>query len=392
MKALVADAEWKPKAGYCLSKSEEERKRAIIGSQVWCNPKFAIKRVPAPNIRHDEVLVCVMSCGICGSDTHVYETDAEGYIIFSGLTKFPCILGHEFSGIVEKVGSDVDTLSIGDRIAAESVIWCGTCQACRSGFPNQCRQLELMGLSVDGALAEFVAVSERCCWKINELNNRYSEQDVFDIGALIEPVGCAYNGLFIAGGGFRPGATVVTYGVGPIGLGAVALARVAGAGKIIAFDVIDERVETARRLGADYSFNINSLDGCSPAEKVMELTKGMGADVQVEAAGAAPKIIPQMERSMSAQGKIIYLGRAATSTPVDLDALVSGAGSIIGARGHSGCGIFPYIIELLASGKLHLEGMITARHSSDEALTALENSVDRRNGKILVRMNESRNL
>ena len=392
MKALVADAEWKPKAGYCLSKSEEERKRAIIGSQVWCNPKFVIKRVPAPNIRHDEVLVRVMSCGICGSDTHVYETDEEGYIIFSGLTKFPCILGHEFSGIVEKVGSDVDTLSIGDRIAAESVIWCGTCQACRSGHPNQCRRLELMGLSVDGALAEFVAVRERCCWKINELTNRYSEQDVFDIGALIEPVGCAYNGLFIAGGGFRPGATVVTYGVGPIGLGAVALARVAGAGKIIAFDVIDERVETARRLGADYSFNINSLDGCSPAEKVMELTKGMGADVQVEAAGAAPKIIPEMERSMSAQGKIIYLGRAATSTPVDLDALVSGAGSIIGARGHSGYGIFPYIIELIASGKLHLEGMITARHSSDEALTALENSVDRRNGKILVRMNESRNL
>jgi hypothetical protein len=249
-----------------------------------------------------------------------------------------------------------------------------------------------MGLSVDGALAEFVAVSERCCWKINELTNRYSEKDVFDIGALIEPVGCAYNGLFIAGGGFKPGATVVTYGVGPIGLGAVALARVAGAGKIIAFDIIDERVDTARRLGADYSFNINSLNGCSPAEKVMELTKGRGADVQVEAAGAAPKIIPEMERSLSAQGKIIYLGRAATSTPVHLDTLVSGAGSIIGARGHSGYGIFPYIIELLASGKLHLEGMITARYSSDEVMTALENSVDRRNGKILVRMNDLQNV
>ena len=392
MKALVADAEWKPRIGYSLSESEEKQRRAIIGSQVWRKPTFEVQHVPVPNIRHDEVLVRVMSCGICGSDTHVYETDEEGYIIFSGLTKFPCILGHEFSGIVEKVGSDVGTVSIGDRIAAESVIWCGTCQACRSGFPNQCRQLELMGLSVDGALAEFVAVSERCCWKISELTNRYSEKDVFDIGALIEPVGCAYNGLFIAGGGFRPGATVVIYGVGPIGLGAVALARVAGAGKIIAFDIIDERVDTARRLGADYSFNINSLNGCSPAEKVMELTKGSGANVQVEAAGAAPRIIPEMERSLSAQGKIIYLGRAATSTPVHLDTLVSGAGSIIGARGHSGCGIFPYIIELLASGKLHLEGMITARYSSDEIMTALENSVDRRNGKILVRMNDSQNV
>jgi len=388
MKALVANAEWKPKIGYSLSESEKTQRRAIIGSYVWRNPSFELQHIPVPSVKHDEILVRVISCGICGSDTHVYETDAEGYIIFSGPAGFPCIMGHEFSGIVEEVGSDVSTLKVGDKIAAESVIWCGTCQACRSGYPNQCERIELMGLTVDGALAEYVAVSERCCWKINDLTERYSESEVFDTGALIEPVGCAYNGLFIAGGGFKPGATVVVYGVGPIGLGAVALARVAGAGKIIAFDVINERVDTARLLGADYSFNINGLDGCSPSEKVMELTKGSGAEVQVEAAGAAPRIIPEMEKSLSAQGKIIYLGRAATSTPVYLDTLVSGACSIIGARGHSGYGIFPYIIELLASGKLHLEGMITARHSSDEVLSALENSVDRRNGKILVRMNE----
>jgi len=391
MKALVANAEWNPKIGYCLSESEKEQRKAIIGSHVWRNPTFEIQDVPAPSIAHDEVLVRVMSCGICGSDTHVYETDEEGYIVFSGLTKFPCILGHEFSGIVEKVGSDVSTLRIGDRIAAESVIWCGTCQACRSGYPNQCKYIDLMGLSTNGALAEFVAVSERCCWKINDLTNRYSEREVFDIGALIEPVGCAYNGLFIAGGGFKPGATVVVHGVGPIGLGVVALAKLAGAARIIAFDIIDERVATARRLGADYSFNINNLTGCSPGEKVMELTRGNGADIQVEAAGAAAKIIPEMERSLSAQGKIIYLGRAAASTPVHLDTLVSGAGSIIGARGHSGCGIFPYIIELLASGKLDLEKMITAKYPADQALDALANSVDRRNGKILVRMNDSQN-
>ncbi|MFC1636784.1 zinc-binding dehydrogenase [Planctomycetota bacterium] len=216
----------------------------------------------------------------------------------------------------------------------------------------------------------------------------YPEEKLYDIGAIIEPIGCAYNGIFIAGGGFNPGATVVTYGVGPIGLSAIALARIAGAGKVIAFDVIDERVNIARELGADYSYNIHKLNGCTPAEKVMDLTKGNGADVQIEAAGAAPAIIPEMERSMSNQSKIIYLGRAATSTPVHLDTLVSGANKIIGARGHSGWGIFPYVIRLLASGRLNLEKMIAARYPFEQVLTAMELSVDRRRGKILVRVND----
>jgi threonine dehydrogenase-like Zn-dependent dehydrogenase len=119
----------------------------------------------------------------------------------------------------------------------------------------------------------------------------------------------------------------------------------------------------------------------------MELTKGGGADIQVEAAGAASKIIPEMEKSLSDQGKIIYLGRTNTTTPVKLDTLVSGAGKIIGARGHSGCGIYPYIIRLLASGKLNLEKIITARYPFKKVLDALKNSVNRRDGKILVRMN-----
>ena len=82
--------------------------------------------------------------------------------------------------------------------------------------------------------------------------NVYQEEDTFDIGALIEPVGCAYNGIFIVGGGFNPGATVVVYGAGPIGPGAITLSKIAGASRIIAFDVIDERVKIARDAGADF--------------------------------------------------------------------------------------------------------------------------------------------
>jgi threonine dehydrogenase-like Zn-dependent dehydrogenase len=241
-----------------------------------------------------------------------------------------------------------------------------------------------MGLSSDGAFAEYVAVKTRYCWNINDLAIFYSEEEIFDIGALIEPVGCAYNGMFIAGGGFKPGATVVVYGTGPIGLGAVTMARISGASMIIAFDVIDERVKLANDMGADYAFNVNKMG--SPSGKIMELTKGVGAEIQIEAAGAAPETIPEMEKCMSVNGKIIYLGRAATSTPMFLDTLVSGANSIVGARGHSGYGIFPNIIKLLASGRLDIQKMITSKHPFEKILEAFELSSKRSDGKILIHL------
>ncbi len=387
MKALVVDAEWKPRGNYPISEGEKTKRRAIIGSQVWKNITFEVKDVPTPNLHDDEVLIKVKTCGVCGSDTHLYETDEEGYIIFSGLTKLPCIIGHEFSGIVEKTGSSVKNLKRGDKVAVESIMWCGKCLPCRSGFPNQCEDIELMGLSTNGAFAEYIAVNERYCWEINALTEIYTGEEVFDFGALIEPVGCAYNGIFIAGKGFNPGATVVIHGAGPIGLGAIALSRISGASQIIAFDVIDERVKIAKEMGADHAFNTNTLGkGCNPSDKVMELTRGRGADIQVEAAGAAPMTIPQMEKAMAFNGEIIYLGRAAASTLVHLDNLVSGANKIIGARGHSGYGIFPSIIKLIAAGKLNLEKMITARYPFESVLDAIKASSKRSDAKILVKM------
>ncbi len=384
MKALVVDGEWCPREKYPLTEREKTEKRALVGSQVWKNPSFAIRDVPTPDVKDNDVLIRVKACGICGSDTHVYETDQDGYIIFSGLTRFPCILGHEFSGVIEKTGKGVSGLKKGDFVAVESVLWCGKCHACKGGTPNQCTQVELMGLSTNGAFAEYVAVNERHCWKINDLKDIYSEDDIFDIGALIEPAGCAYNGLFIAGGGFKPGSNVVIYGAGPIGLSAIAMARVAGAGMIIAFDLIEERVKLAKVMGADYAFNINNLKDSGPSAKVMELTRGWGVDVQVEAAGAAPATIPEMEKTLSSQGKIIYLGRAATNSLMYLDVLVSGGSSIVGSRGHVGYGIYSNIIRLIRSGRLDLKDMITSHFQFDDLIDALMESTKRRDGKIMV--------
>ncbi|MBI5492882.1 MAG: alcohol dehydrogenase catalytic domain-containing protein [Deltaproteobacteria bacterium] len=386
MKALIADGEWMPRKGYPVTREETACKRARTGSQVWRNTTFDLRDVDVPAPKEGEVLIRVRSCGVCGSDTHLYEKDGEGYIKFSGLTKLPCILGHEFSGVVEKAGPGVSALKKGDHVAVESVMWCGMCLSCRSGAPNQCRNVELLGLSHNGAFAEYIAVPAKYCWDINPLFEAYGEEDAFDVGSLIEPVGCAYNGMFIAGGGFKPGAAVVVYGTGPIGLGAVALARASGASLIVAFDVVDERMSIAKEMGADFSFNINKLGGAAPAEKVLELTRGEGADMQVEAAGAAPLTVPEMEKSLSGQGKIIYLGRSDASAPMSLDSFVTGANQLVGARGHTGYGIFPNIIKLISSGRLSLEKIITSRYTFPSAVEALKSSSKRIDGKIIVRI------
>jgi len=386
MKALVVDATWEPREGYSLSEDEHTNRKALCGSQVWRNPHFEFKEIPTPNIDDDEVLIRVVNCGICGSDTHLYETNEEGYIIFSGLVKLPCILGHEFSGIIEKVGRKVTSLKPGDAVAVESILWCGMCIPCRGGALNQCKNIELAGLSADGAFAEFIGVKEKYCWNINELREIYEEKEMFEVGALIEPAGCAYTGMFVNESGLMPGETFVVYGAGPIGLAAVALARTAGASKIIAFDKIPERLALAMNMGADYAFNINELNGKNSRAHslVMELTNGEGANIQLEAAGAAPETIPEIEKSMAANGKIIYLGRAATSTPMFLDTLVSGANKIVGARGHAGNWVFPNIIKLLASGKFDLRKMITAEYPFDKLMDALTASSKRVDSKIMI--------
>ena len=385
MKALVAEAEWNPRKGYPLTAHESTSRSAIVGSQVWQHPRLAIQNVPTPVMRDDEVLVRVLYCGICGSDTHTHEMDPDGYIIFSGPVKLPCILGHELSGEVVEVGRDVLGFKKGDIITSESIMWCGQCRPCRSGMLNQCEQVELMGLTSNGAFADFISVKAKYCWKLESLEEQFERNDIFKVGTLIEPIGCAYNGIFIAGGGFLPGSNAIVYGAGPIGLGAVLLLKIAGAAKVIVVDVVDERLRIAKKLGADHVFNFDNEDTLE--EVVMEMTSGWGADIQVEAAGAAHKTIPLLQKLCAKQGKIIYLGRVDASVHVDLNRIVSGAHSLIGSRGHSGYGIYHEIIRLLQGGRLNaVTEMVTSVFPFDRILEGFTLSTNRTDAKILIDM------
>lgn len=387
MNALTLTATWDPKPAYALAADERDSGRASDASAVWKCPQFDLGSRPIPHLEADEVLIKVKVCGVCGSDAHCYQTDDNGYVLFSGPARFPVILGHEFSGEIVKAGPRVRGLDVGDAVAVESVQWCGVCTACRSGNPNQCQRVELVGFSSPGAFAEYIAVNERYCWSLNSLRRGPgNDQHVYELGSLIEPIGCAYNGIFVTGGGFQPGAYVAIHGAGPIGLGAVMMARAAGAAKIFVFDISEPRNNLAMELGADHAANPIQLkrEGTSPSRIIREMTGGHGADVQIEAAGAAAETIPEIEKSFAPNGKMIYLGRANNLAQLNFNNLVTHGNQVYGSRGHAGHGVFPNIIRLLAAGRIPAHRMITSRFPLDRVVEAIEQSTRRNEGKIAI--------
>ena len=383
MKALALNATWDPRPDYPLSEWERETGKAISGHMVWRHPTLEVKEVETPTIKPDQVLLKVKACGVCGSDIHFYETDEDGYILYPGLTKFPTTTGHEFSGQVVEVGSAVQDLKVGDMVTAEEMIWCGYCTPCRNGFPNHCTNLEEIGFTIPGAFAEYIAIGAKYCWKLNALMDRYGDEDtVYEAGALCEPCSVAYNTIFERAGGFRPGAYVTIFGAGPIGLAAIAECKAAGAAKVIAFEVSPARLELAKKMGADYAFNPTDV---TPHEVIMELTEGQGADLHVEAAGVPHIVIPEMEKSLAINAKIAQVGRAATRVNMYLEMLQVRRGQLYGAQGHSGHGIFPSVIRMMASGLLDMTPIITSHYDLDGVVDAIIKSGERTDGKIMVK-------
>ncbi|MSQ00363.1 MAG: alcohol dehydrogenase [Myxococcales bacterium] len=381
MRAVVMRGEWEPRMGF-LPSAQQAAERKAPAHLVWRRPTFAWETVADPTPGHGEVVIKVRRCGVCGSDTHCYEVDADGYPLFSGPARLPCVIGHEYSGEVVALGAGVLDLRVGDLVVAEGMVGCGVCEACRVGSPNQCGRLEMVGFSAPGAFAEYIVAKERFLWKLDDLADRVgSAGAALEIAALVEPVGCAYNGMFVAAGGLRPGAWVGVFGCGPIGLGAVALARAAGAAGIAAFDPVGERRNLALQLGADLAYDPLGID---PAEVLRTMSAGWGADMVVEAAGAAHLTMPAIERCFAPGGRMVYLGRTGGRAPVLLDALVTHAAGIVGARGHVGGGCFPRILRLLARGRLPIRPMVTSRLPFTGALDALVKSTDRREGKVMV--------
>jgi len=396
VRAAVLYADFSPRPGYRLSDEEARTRKVREGNKVWKNPRLILEERPVPEPRGDEVLVRVKAVGICGSDVHFVETDEDGYIIYPGLTRFPVVIGHEFSGVVERVGPAVRNIKPGDMVTSEEMLWCGECDVCRMGYLNHCIRLNdpadmeygELGFTHDGAMAEYVLVRERYLWRIDSLLDTYgSEEKAFEAGSLVEPTSVSYNAIFTRAGGFKPGAYVVVWGAGPIGLAAISLCKAAGAGMVIAFEISEPRIELARKVGADHVLNPLELrrKGVEPYEKVLEITGGEGADMHVEAAGAPAQTLPQIQRSLAVGGKVAWIGRAPSEVPIYLEVFQVRRAQLFGSQGHSGWGNFKNVIRLMAAGKVDMTKIITSRFRLEEVEKAFERAKQRIDGKIIIR-------
>jgi len=367
MKGVTLVADWDPKPGFNLGPKDIDGRQTYLGSLVYRNPRIEIREYDIPTPGPEEVLLEVKACGICGSDVHMAQADDDGYIFYPGLTGFPCILGHEFSGVVVEAGAkafDKETnkpYKGGERVTTEEMLWCASCKPCADGYPNHCERLDEVGFNVHGAFAKYIVLPARTLWSLEPLADLYEGDDLFMAGSLVEPNSVAYNAVIERGGGIRPGDNVVVLGGGPIGIAACAILKRAGASLVIISEPQPERAALALKLGADVAINPLEEDF---ADRVLELTKGMGANLFMEATGLPEIVYPGIEKVIwdgkTLNSTIVVTARAEAKMPVTGEVLQVRRAKIVGAQGHSGHGTFPRVISSMADG-MDMTPMITKK-------------------------------
>lgn len=190
-----------------------------------------------PQIGKDEVLIKVMACGVCGSDVHIFEGE-QG----STTTEPPLIQGHEFSGIIEKIGTEVKGWKVGDRVCIDPADNCGWCYYCASGMMGHCENMGAVGTNIDGGFSQYCKVKQRLLHKLND--------DVsFIEGAMAEPLACCINGIDRSD--IKVSDNVLIYGGGMIGLLILQLAKLKGTSNVILVEPVEEKRIIAKKLGAD---------------------------------------------------------------------------------------------------------------------------------------------
>ncbi len=266
---------------------------------VWYGGKdIRIEDTPKPTVRSHDVLVRVRSVGICGSELHAYEG-------ISKRRRPPLIMGHEFSGEITELGGNAEYLSEGDRVAVDPVIRCGACDQCLRGQGNVCRNLRLTGLHTSGAFAEYVSAPARNCHKL-------SDNVSFEEGSVAEPVSVAVHAVNRTP--IKLGDTVAVIGAGIIGLTVLQAAKLAGAARVFVTDILDYRLDFARRVGADMTVNSAAEN---PVEKIRKATDGLGVDVALEAVGLEVTVRQAMEMA-AIGGKLTIIGNLTKTMTLDI--------------------------------------------------------------------------
>lgn len=302
--------------------------------------------VDEPIVGADDVLIQVEACGICGSDIHGYDGS-------TGRRIPPLVMGHEAAGTVVECGANVTDMPAGTRVTFDSMVSCGKCHFCRDGHQNLCDNRMVLGVSCGdyrrhGAFAQRISVPRRIVYELPDTLS-------FEHAALVEAVSVAVHAAAVTP--IRLGDTVVVVGAGMIGLLTLQAARAAGATRVIAVDLNDKRLETARRLGATDILRGDQID--VPAA-IRELTGGRGADVAFEVVGATPTIKTAIE-SVRKGGCVTLVGNVAPTIELPLQSVVTRE---IRLQGTCGCnGEYPQCIDLMNRGVIDVEPLITAKIS-----------------------------
>ena len=334
--------------------------------------QLEVTDAPEPAIESPaDVLLKIDTVGVCGSDLHYYRSGRIG----DQVVEFPFVLGHECSATVLEVGRDVTDLKPGDRVAVDPLIWCHSCDQCTSGRVHTCRNQAFLGCpgQHSGCLGERLVMPAASCFKIPESMTATQ-------AALVEPFSIGLYAQRLAMPDMQ-GRSVAILGSGPIGLSVMLACRAAGAEKIYMTDIRPYRVEHARRMGADWAGNPEEDD----VVKAMTSLEPLGVDVTFECAGEQ-ETVDQAVPLTAPGGKIMLVGipefdrisfevsnvrrRELTLQPV---------------RRQNHC-VGP-AIELVASGAVDLDAMVTHEFSLEQTPRAFEILDDYQDGVIKAMVN-----
>jgi threonine 3-dehydrogenase len=334
---------------------------------------LSMETAPVPAIGAGDVLVRVKTASICGTDLHIYGWDRWS----QGRIKPPLTLGHEFCGMVERVGEDVTAVKAGDFVSAEMHVNCGHCHQCRLGEAHICQNLRIIGIDQDGAFAEFVKIPASNIWKLDPAIPEHC-------GAILDPLGNAVHTVLA---GPIAGQTVLVTGCGPIGLMSIAVAKACGSSTVFATETNEARRAMAKKMGADVVLNPAAEDAVA---KILAETNGTGVDALLEMSGN-PTAIQQGFKALRAGGRASLLGIPTESVPLDLvnDVIFKGA-TVQGIYGRRMYETWVQMTALLKAGRLNLEPLFGEREPLEKFEVAFAKLQGGLAGKILLYPNGMR--
>jgi L-iditol 2-dehydrogenase len=298
---------------------------------------------PEPELKPGEVLIRVKACGICGSDVHGMDGS-------TGRRKPPIVMGHEASGVIEQVGEEVLGWKADDRVTFDSTIYPLDDWFTRKGHYNLSDNRKVLGVSPGeyrkhGAFAELVTVPAHILYKL-------PDNVSFEQAAMVEPVAVAAHAVNISK--IQPGASAVVVGAGMVGMFVIKMLQIAGANPIIALDLDENKLQLAKEFGATFTFKSSDSN---LSEKIKELTKNRGADFGFEVVGIS-ETVNLCINSLRKGGTAVLVGNLKPEVTIPLQKVVTTELSLLGSCAING--EYELVLDLLASGKISVDKMISA--------------------------------